>query len=749
VKARTSDVYALKKSRKLTNGDARHPEIEATSSRARLQFPVESLAHLSREDAGTLQRLLHHGETFGVWTTRTDWAPPGSRNAVVTVDIRQRIFWYLPKDLKEDSANVTLTQLANAALLTLVRYLVLLRMGPSGQGRDSFRALGPTSIRAVAYTQGPALLAIAVTKRIASLNSTRMRIPSEQNPADAEKLLSDLTQDDLTELTPAQRHMLVKECRRMEMLGALGLWDDVPQLEKRSLASAMVGPALKNPAPPARDPHRPLPDEYVAEMGARGLWLIQDLAPNLFRIGETFLEIWADHKANWMPVTIRDRRREAVREFLADYQWVDASGNPITKPPFSLRLPKPKGFGAELAETEHSDQRWPPRSHLDYMGLVGAVQAAHLFVAFLSMGARRSEILSLKRDCVVYAEDGRAYAKGRTFKLVERHEGEERDWLLPDMAVIALEQQARLVVLGEQLGYLTPRGKSDEHPGAHLWGQLSAAGASEPAMPLDNVNKALLSYARTLNMDIEPGGQPLRSHRFRKTLARLVALALTQAPRLLMDVFGHRSIEMTMYYILTDKDLRAEIEVVSRELRVMRAKEVVEKMVEADTAGITAGVAEYGGYGGPAAVSIHHAIETHREQLHRRGTDWGLETSRELAELLTLQGKAWELVRPGVMCTKFAGEAGPCNKSKGRPEPSKCLSHCSHRLEETFLHEDVDGTISEVVEAYEQALANNETLTAAHWAAQVRAHVPRFADLHDKWIANPTVAALMNNNGVA
>jgi hypothetical protein len=216
-----------------------------------------------------------------------------------------------------------------------------------------------------------------------------------------------------------------------------------------------------------------------------------------------------------------------------------------------------------------------------------------------------------------------------------------------------------------------------------------------------------------------------------------------------MDVFGHRSIEMTMYYILTDKDLRAEIEVVSRELRVMRAKEVVEKMVEADTAGITAGVAEYGGYGGPAAVSIHHAIETHREQLHRRGTDWGLETSRELAELLTLQGKAWELVRPGVMCTKFAGEAGPCNKSKGRPEPSKCLSHCSHRLEETFLHEDVDGTISEVVEAYEQALANNETLTAAHWAAQVRAHVPRFADLHDKWIANPTVAALMNNNGVA
>jgi hypothetical protein len=244
-------------------------------------------------------------------------------------------------------------------------------------------------------------------------------------------------------------------------------------------------------------------------------------------------------------------------------------------------------------------------------------------------------------------------------------------------------------------------------------------------------------------MDVEPGGQHLRSHRFRKTLARLVALALTHAPRLLMDVFGHRSIEMTLYYILTDKDLRADIELVSRELRVMRAQEVVEKMVEADSGAIIAGVTEYGGYGGPAAESIHRAIDTHREQLHRRGTDWGIESAKELAELLTLQGKSWELVRPGVMCTKFAGEAGPCNKSKGRPEPSKCQSHCSYRLEEAFLREDIDGAISDALEAYEQAIAKNETLTAAHWAAQVRAHVPRFKDLQDKWIANSTVSALI------
>ena len=90
-------------------------------------------------------------------------------------------------------------------------------------------------------------------------------------------------------------------------------------------------------------------------------------------------------------------------------------------------------------------------------------------------------------------------------------------------------------------------------------------------------------------------------------------------------------------------------------------------------------------------------------------------------------------------------EAGPCSKSKGRPEPSKCQSSCTHRLEEAFLREDVDGAIRDALAAYETANADEESLTAAHWAAQVRAHVPRFADLQVKWMLNETVQALVGN----
>ncbi|AMV41350.1 hypothetical protein ATN79_01465 [Paraburkholderia caribensis] len=735
-------------------GEKEHPEIEVSRNRARLQFPVESLAHLNRLDAAAVQRLLQHGDTFGVWDTRRDWSAPGAPRATLSVDLRKRILHFLPQALKA-SPNAWLCSILDDAVLTLVRYFALLRMGPSGKGRDSFRALGPSSVRTIAFSYAPNLMALGITKRMATLKGATEGAATSDTPAPTSSLLSDLTIDDLATLTVSARPHVLKECRRMEMLRELGLWWDVPVLTDRSLAKTMTGPALRNERPAPRDPHLPLPDEYVAEMGARGLWLIHDLAPNLFRIGEAFLEIWKEtDKSDRVPVTVRDARRVTAREFLETFEWLDSDGRPIEKPPFPLVLPKEKGFSVKGKKPQDAEkQRWPPRSHLDFMQLLGAVQSAHLFVGFLGMGGRRSEILSLERTCVVYAPDGRPYANGRTFKLVERHEGELREWLLPDLAVMAFEQQVRLVTLAERVGVLAPKrtGGRGAAPagGNHLWAQISAApGSSDPTLPLNHIGKTLLSYARTLKMDSAPGGQNLRSHRFRKTLARLVALALTQAPRLLMEIFGHKSIEMTLYYILTDKDLRAEIETVSRELRVMRAKEVVEKMVEADMAAHTEGAEDHAGYGGPAAMAIHSAIEVRQQQMHRRGTNWEISGAIELAELLTLQGKAWEQVRPGVICTKFPGEAGPCNKSRGRPEPSKCQSDCGHRLEEAFLREDIDGAIHDSLVAYERAITDEESLTAAHWAAQIRAHVKRFSNLQEKWMVHPTVRMLMTSESV-
>jgi hypothetical protein len=345
---------------------------------------------------------------------------------------------------------------------------------------------------------------------------------------------------------------------------------------------------------------------------------------------------------------------------------------------------------------------------------------------------------------VQYAGNGLPYASGRTWKLVERHEGVVREWVLPDLAMQAIEQQLRIVTLIDDIGTAAPKraqagvGAAEARP-THLWAQLGGGQANRSA-PLTHTRAALRAFATYLGMDADPGGQGIRVHRFRKTIARLAALALTQAPKILKDVFGHKSIEMTLYYILTDKDLQVDVERVTRELRVMRAKETVEAMVMAEE---TPGLPMLGGFGGPAAVAVASAISVHRERLHRRGEDWGAESAYELAEILTLQGKAWQLVRPGIVCTKFPGtESGPCNKSKGAPEPARCQSHCKHRLEEAFLHDDVDASIGEALAAYTEAGKRADDLLQALWADQVRVNLGRFPDLKAKWMEDASVRTI-------
>lgn len=732
-------------------GSFRDESVDTTRDEALLITSVEQVQRLDNKSLLTLQRVLQHGDRFGVWLTPPMWLPPSKGAALHTIDLRRRIVDNLPEAVAQNVLGATGSMsakgeehltLVDHAVRVLVRYLILLRIGPAGLGpRIGYHPLDPSSVATTAYWIGPLMLARAIENTAAAPGF------DSQEQADA-ALLGTLHYSNLAAFSSAARNLVLTESKRMRQLAEMDLWSDVPDMAKSSLPEAMIAPAHSNPAPKKRDSHLPLPDDYVAEMGRKSLWLARVLAPNVLAIAGKMCDLWAVTVDSKLPPdVVADRRLTGTYDIVAAHEWLDRDGEPIEAPPFSILLPRPIGFGVRQKEEDDDNEdslRWPPSNYRDIMALLGRIQLAHFFIVALSMGARQSESLRLQRDCVVRAPDNRPYANGKTYKLVQRHDGDMRDWLLPDVAVDAIEQQACLVAVAERLTEVTPNGKSSASlENGHLWAQISAAAHGDATRPLTNINKALRSYARAIQMSTMPGGQNLRTHRFRKTLARLVALALTQAPKLLMDVFGHKSIEMTLYYILGDKDLRAEIETVSRELRVMRAKTVVEEMVKADLMSKDEAALNHGGYGGLAAVSIHDTITRRRHLIHRRGNEWGAENNIELAELLTLQGKAWEQVRRGVICTKLPGEAGPCNKRKGRPEPSKCSSACTHRLEEAFLREDVDASIREAVTAFEQSVANEEQLIAAHWAAQMRANVPRFPDLRAKWMQNPTVAGLM------
>ncbi|WP_124909640.1 tyrosine-type recombinase/integrase [Burkholderia cepacia] len=740
-------------------------------NRALLQVAAESIQHLDESGVINLQHILEHGNEYGCWETPKRWRPVESRYVMMRIVLRQRIIDLLPERLQqqalddarqlEDSQAVAsvarphilsqshISRVLDLAVLTFTRYLLLLRLGPSSQAIKG-ASLDPSTISTLAYDILAAMFAKAAANLLAS-PSVRLRACSAAINASEVGFLRHMSKADMESLSESKQKRVIPEVRRMQSLADRGFWGDIPNFGQDTSATTDVAGEKKQKAPQKdRDSHRPLPDDYVSEMGRRSVWLIKDLAPNLLTIAGEIVALWArTDNGTDEPDSVLASRRKLLPEYLANFVWRDSRGQVFSEPPFQIKLSGNTNAKVRKRVAEEN-LHWPPRSFTHILGLLNNVQMAHLFAVSLSTGGRKSETLTLQRDCIEYARNGMPYANGRTFKLVKRHDGQLRDWVLPDLAVEAIEQQVRMVSLIESIGLQLPDRSTtaDDNPvepPRHLWVQVSSGSHSDRTSPFVNLEKALKVYAKTLGMDTVPGGQNIRPHRLRKTVARLVALALTQAPKILMDVFGHKSIEMTLYYILTDKDLQAEIETVSRELRVIRAKEAVEKMVAGEDQRNEA--LPLGGYGGPAALMVNRAIQVHEDRLHQRGEDWGADSPMELAEILTLQGKAWQLVRPGVICTKFAGtESGPCNKSKGHPEPSRCQSYCKHRLEEPFLREDVDGAIRDSVQAYVEAGEGGEELVQALWAGQVRAHVSRFEDLRHKWMGNPVVRSIVEES---
>lgn len=711
-------------------------EIETTRLRALQLANADQIQFLDTDALVEVQSLLRHGPEFGKWVTPHKWHVIARKNHR-NVDLMSRMLDLMPdQSTRELIATPQGQHLLKHAVQLFTRYLIVLRIAPASMGRSTPSPINPRYVAAQAYFGTPSLFAIALCKWANSGNITEALTPGH--------FLGIVVVEDVKKQSlPIQEHVM-REARRMRLLVDRGYWSDLPKIEpEQAVVTDVSGSPLPFPVDRVKNPHLPLPDDYVSEMGRKSLWIIESLGPTLLKITEKIALILSEiDQFGLPPEKAQNRKRYAVEKALLSWEWTDDQGQPLGSPPFQIRL---SHMGTKRKASRVT--QWPPKKITQIMGLLSNLQSAHMFVVLLATGARTSEALSLRRDCIEYARDGQPYANGRTYKLVDRYDGLVRDWTLPDLAVNALEQQCRLVRLVENIEIFkfipaTIDTKNIDVPADHLWTQVSAGPLSNHKLPTQDLGVSLRAYANALGMNPKPNNQWLRPHRFRKTIARLAALALTHAPKILMDVFGHKAIEMTLYYILCDKDLQTEIETVSRELRIMRAETAINAIVEAENVGKE--MAAVGNYGGPAALILQQAVDRKQEQLRSGGNQWGADSVRDLAEILTLQGKAWEAVRQGVICTKLPGtEAGPCNKSRGRPEPSKCQSDCRHRLEEGFLREDINNSIAMSVTEYEDATKAQDELMQAMWAGQIRAHIERLSELKAKWKDHPIVQQVL------
>lgn len=510
------------------------------------------------------------------------------------------------------------------------------------------------------------------------------------------------------------------ELERLARFSERGLWTDISD---EVLAAPPPPSPMGNPVPlsnpPPKRTYLPLNDKFVAEAGYRVAWVVENLGPSLLRCGKGIREIrMSTPLTDGVRETQSWRRTELSKAFLSEFNWKDANGEPISSLPFPMHF-SGMGKGGKFV--------WPPRTMSQARMLLRILQSAHLFIVLISTGGRISETLSLQPGCLTESPDGIPLANGRTYKLSLSVDGKERDWPLPSLAMHAIRQQEELAALAIPVGDDEDNIDDDEDYDAELveieriWTREGGSGEKIDG----EYNKYLGNIVKIFGLNEEFGDGNLHAHRFRKSTARLIALAVLGAPKILMDLFGHKQIAMTLHYILADPTIRAEMLEVARAQTIMLAKTAIQHVEEC---------------GGAAAEKLQSVVRIER---FRMGNDFDEDSLQGLAETLTINGQHWQLVRPGVLCTKGPQVAGACTPSTAMPEPSRCRTHCDYRLELGFLRDDVNRLITFAVGELKAAFAENDNMKIAMWRGQILTNIDRFGDLKSEWSSNEMVRNLL------
>lgn len=677
------------------------------------QFKVEDLQHYGQTDLLLAQSLAGHGDVWGVWQTPESLSPGRRDPYHRTINIGQRLRDFLSK---EPVSSTALDLMVNEGVLHLTRLALLTRLAPTSRKTGRLK---PSTIAGCLYDHWPNITARAIQRKAEDPN--------------AAGLMRWLTDDDVRKFKEYRRTRV--ELERLGTLVTLGLWSDAPPLPDITKTTDPSG--VEEPRPPQRQPvpYPPIPDEYMATIGPRVIWIVQDLGPHLLCLLEALPTLLGTVDWSLSSATKFRQIKEFISNHLQQHPWQDSMGQPLA-PPFPLEIAINRKAGRDVDVFE-----WPPRTWSHIKILTRTLQSAHLFLTLLMCAGRIGEVESLMRNCVATARNGKGYLRGWTYKLSGNLLGDVRQWPAPELLVHCLGQQARLAQVWHQL----PKGALEEMlpensiDDGRLWMSLSTGGKLE-ADSSPNINEALMALAERVGMDPKPGGKNLHAHRFRKTIGRLAGIALFNSPLVLKRLFGHKSIEMTLHYILCDQDIRTEAENVLRELRIMHCAEALEEISEAIAKGTP-----LPGNGGPGASHLVQTVTNERERLDKSGRVWDKGSAHDLAFLLTANGQGWRLIRENIVCAKAPGENGLCQQSrnKGEPNTSNCKPECDNRIVLMRHRRDVEAITEQYLDIAHQAMEDGQVLVLAHTMDNLREELEAFPDLKEKFLADPEVQSLL------
>ncbi|TAX55361.1 hypothetical protein ELI01_09025 [Rhizobium leguminosarum] len=446
--------------------------------------------------------------------------------------------------------------------------------------------------------------------------------------------------------------------------------------------------ARKPPPPRVDAKKKPFPDKFVTELLSRAFWIQDNLAQSVIQYFDSLNAFEADGALSsdqWKPI-----RRQAIDSL----DWRDAKGDLITELPFPIWQRR------DQYKYEYS-VRWPPQHYSTLRLVLRVIQVLNLCTVAFCTAARRHELQGMVHQAIVHEQD-ETVVEGITFKNTGRAGGRKRDWPLHQRAEKAIALQEQLAKL------VRPDGKT------YLWVTLQKY--DDPVgSPLADPTSASVEVVRHLDL-VELAEGSAHLHRWRHTTARMIGLAVENAPEVLMDLLGN-NLEGVLDYLLSDPDLAKEAIRIAEEYTYALAEQAIKDVDD--------GVA-----GGPASSSIRQGIEELKmtRGIRRLGTD---ETA-EAVKQLTASGTAFQVVRRGVICTKQPGEFGPCTKTLGRADKGSCRSTCTHRLELAAEKHQCERQIEAVLELITNATSAGQTMVVEHLKGQFIYEMERWSDVRSR-----------------
>lgn len=439
----------------------------------------------------------------------------------------------------------------------------------------------------------------------------------------------------------------------------------------------------------------PFSDEFVTEFFSRAIWIIENIADDAYRL-------WLDLRL--MPERLGKTIRDVTQlraEAIANFKWTTKAEKPLHQLPFSLHY------------YDGATSEWPPRDMQSFNRVIVMIQSTIASFVGLCTGARSSEILGAK-DSELQLANNRFHS--RIFKFSGVRGGKRFDWPLHPIAVGGVQIQQRLARA------LRPDGTE------HLWIKLK--NLEGIGLPTFNLSASLLNAVTLLGLEDLTGDKNPHFHRFRHTLARLIALTLVSAPQILQDLFGHADLEHTCTYLCSDPEIVEAALKVAEELSYAIAEEAIKDTFSGDTSG-------------PAAGSLKRGLET--LAIRRGETEFATSDLSETIKILTFNSRTWQLIRPGVLCTKPVGDFGPCTRGRGAPDPGSCRTYCDHRLETARAKDGCREMLGWLVGERINALNSGESMLAARLDGEICAHLERWEDVREEILAaNPELCPIWN-----